>query len=196
MNAIITATSAPVHNDYTAAVARVDIKLQRTIDDIKDKVGPVVDCLVSNEHPAGCTREQLWDWSTLWCQARFHFFFIRLLAESSLGTWLTAVRQWAKFCDTMYHGLRDKYRVTAPKVAEFIDYWTSKPRARDLVNPFRTLTGYIGTGLTHLMFLQEAVVKSLQELKGADLQQLTQAREVTAKLHTVVKRASKELAIG
>jgi hypothetical protein len=183
-------------NSYTAALADVDLELQNTINRVREEVAPVVDCLVSEEHHEDCTLEQLWNWSTPWCKARFVHFHSRLCAEGSVDAFLNAVKQWTKFCDAVYgHGQGDKYRVTAPKVATFMDYWTSKERTRPLVNPFSTLKSYIGTGLMHLMFLQEAATMSLQQLQAAELKQLTTEPAVAAKLNIGLKRVSKRLAI-
>ncbi len=90
----------------------------------------------------------------------------------------------------MYHGQCDKYRVTVPKVVAFIDYWTGKDRSRPLFGPFSTLQTYIGTGLTHLMFLQEAVLMSLQQLQDAEYKKLIPAKAIHAKLHNGVQRVA------
>lgn len=165
---------------------------QDIINSVREQVGPVVDCLVPDELPES-TLEKLWNWTMLLCQARFGHFFIKLDANS-MGTWLNAVKQWAKFCDAVYHdGQRDKYRVTVAKVAAFIDYWTSKDRARPLQGPLNTLKVYIGTGLTHLMFLQEAVLMDLEQLQDAELKPLIPVRAVATKL-SEVKLVSAELA--
>ena len=59
--------------------------------------------------------------------------------------------------------------------------------------PFSTLQTYIGTGLTHLMFLQEAVLMGLEQLQDAELKPLITVRAVTTKL-SEVKLVSAELA--
>ncbi len=118
--------------------------------------------------PSTCcdTVEQLWDWSSPWGRARFRYL-LRQLGKTSIVPFITAVRQWMKFCEAAYPDAADRYLVTVPKILAFIDHWTSKERDRDLVNPYATLQSYIGTGLTHLVFLQEAITMSLQQLQAA-----------------------------
>lgn len=87
----------------------------------------------------------------------------------------------------------NKYLVTVPKILAFIDHWTGKDRARDQVNPYSTLQSYIGTGLTHLIFLQEATTMSLQQLQAAEFKQLTTIDEIADKLKLEVKPVSSVL---
>jgi hypothetical protein len=102
---------------------------------------------------AGRTVDQLWTWSDPWGRARFQHYHGSLQAASSTGPFLTAVRQWAAFCEATYYPADGvmKYHVTPGKVTvvtAFVDWWTSKERR--LKNPYPTMENYIYTGLTHL----------------------------------------------
>jgi hypothetical protein len=55
------------------------------------------------------------------------------------------------------------------------------------------LQSYIGTGLTHLLFLQEAATMSLQQLQAAELKELTTVGDIADKLKLEVKPASRAL---
>lgn len=75
------------------------------------------------------------------------------------------------------------------KVVAFINYWTGKDRAKPVHGAFDTLLQtYIGTGLTHLMFLQDAVLMSQQQqLQDAEFKKLLTASAIKSKLHNEVK---------
>jgi hypothetical protein len=177
--------------NYAAAEVETQADKQRIMDSIRQQVGHVIDCLVcmATLASAGCTVDQLWTWRHAWGKARFQHYFGKLRSDGSTDTFLNAVKQWAQFCEATYPDCADTYHVTPDKVVAFIDWWTSKPRP--LTSPHSTLETYIGTGLTKLMFLQDAARLELPQLQNAEPQPLLQHNTVKVKMYEVRDNAAK-----
>jgi hypothetical protein len=179
------AQPTPAAGNYLAHSANKGADRQRIMDSIRRQVGHVIDCLVCPATLArlGCTVDQLWDWHHPWGKARFQHYHGKFRADSCTNPFLTAVRQWAAFCEATYPDCADKYHVTPVKVVAFIGWWTSKPR--ELYSPHTTLESYIGTHFTKLRFLQEAARMELPQLEEAVLQPLLSNNRIMVKMYEV-----------